>query len=269
MQPKLPAVHSLMDFNSLMESFEENENGDFKFKCTKFLLVDKDEHTAWIGSIEIPKKQVSLEQAISCLRRVPDTEIYPPSLPDADAVDASNFTLADDIWLKRPNIAVYNQVAGTSVIADEFLEEIAVYQRIQQNPHPNLVEFKGCLQKNGRIVGVLLRRYSMTLSTRVEGYGHAPVPIALLLEGIRAGVKHLHHLGFAHNDLNPENIVLDEQDRPVIIDMGSAKLFGSELSQMGTPDWNDGFLEVSSKVNDEIGLQKIEEWLLSCKGKIA
>lgn len=38
---------------------------------------------------------------------------------------------------------------------------------------------------------------------------------------------------------------------------------------MGTPDWNDNFMEVSSKINDEIGLQKIEEWLLGSKGKMA
>jgi len=181
-----------------------------KFKCTTLLLVDKDEHTAWVGSLNIPKNQVSLEQAISCLHRVPETEIYPTVNPDTPVADASGCTLANNTWLKRPNIAVYNQVAGTTMIADEFLEEIRVYQRIQQHPHPNLVEFKGCLQKNGRIIGIMLKRYSITLSLRVEGYGQAPVDATSYLEGIPAGVKHLHYLGFAYNNLNPENSMLDE-----------------------------------------------------------
>lgn len=49
-----------------MESFEKDENG----KCSKFSLVDKDEHTTWIGSLTTPKKQpwkLSVGQAISCL----------------------------------------------------------------------------------------------------------------------------------------------------------------------------------------------------------
>ncbi len=83
----------------------------------------------------------------------------------------------------------------------------------------------------------------------------------MCLEGIQAGLAHVHSLGLAHNDLNPWNIMLDEQDRPVIIDMGSCKPLGEKLHEMGTPDWNDGFVEVSSKENDDIGLQKITEWL--------
>jgi len=153
------------------------------------------------------------------------------------------------------------------MIADEFLGEIRVYQRIQQHPHPNLVELKGCLQKNGRIIRALLKRYSITLSTRVEGYHQALFNTTSYLASIEAGTKHLHDLRFAHNNLNFENILLDEQDRRVIIDMGSAKRFREELSQIGMPDFNDGFVEVSSKVNDEVGLNKVKDWLLDCKGK--
>lgn len=266
-EPKLPPIRDLSSFTKVMECFEDDGNGDFKFKCTMFLLVDQDEHTAWLGSIDIPRKHVSVEQATSCLRHVPENEIYPPVTPEIQghAVDASsggyNYALAGDTWLKRPMIAVHNQTAGTTRIADELLEEIAVYQLLLKNPHPNLAEFRGCLLKDGRIVGILLKRYALTLSTRVEVHAQPRFDAALFLQHIHAGVAHLHGLGLAHNDLNPENIMMDEQDRPVIIDMGSAKRFGEHMSQGGTPDWNDGFGEVSSRGNDEIGLEKIREWL--------
>lgn len=61
------------------------------------------------------------------------------------------------------------------------------------------------------------------------------------------GVSHLHSLGVAHNDLNPRNILLDENDRPVIFDLGSCKAFGEKLTEGGIPKWNDGFDEVSTE----------------------
>lgn len=45
-----------MDFAGLMKAFQEYENGDINFKCTRFFLVDNDEHTACIGDTEIAKK---------------------------------------------------------------------------------------------------------------------------------------------------------------------------------------------------------------------
>lgn len=268
-----PAIRSFNEFRAISETFGQDENGNLKFRFSKFFHVDRDDHSAWLGTLDIRRGQASIEQAIGCLRRVPDAEIYPPSDSDASIVAAAAATsnnLPQDTWMKRPNITVHNQTAGTTRIADEFQEEILVCREIQMHPHPNLLQFKGCLQKDGRIVGLLLKRYSITLSWRVEGFDQPPIDRQAYLDGIQAGVEHLHSLGFAHNDLSPYNIMIDEQDRPVIIDMGSAKKFGEELSQMGTPDWNDGFLEVSSKENDEIGLRKIREWISaresSCSG---
>jgi len=265
MELELPSVKDLGSFTKLIESFEEDGNGDLEFKCTKFVVVDKVTHAAWVGSLDIPKKQVTMKQALGCLRRVPDSEIYPAVAPNMPQVAASGDTLAHDAWLKRPNIAVYSQVAGSTIIADELSDEIRTCQLIQANPHPNIVEFRGCLEKGGRVIGILLKRYAITLSTRVKGYSQPPFDAISLLKGIEAGLEHLHSLGLAHNDLNPEYVMLDEQGRPVIIDMGSCKPLGQKLHQGGTPDWNDGFEEVSSVANDQIGLQKVGEWLsVSC-----
>lgn len=65
-------MQDINSFTSLIKYFDENENGNPAFKCTKFQLVGKEEHTAWIGSLEIPKMQVTINQAIGCLRHVPE-----------------------------------------------------------------------------------------------------------------------------------------------------------------------------------------------------
>lgn len=262
---KPPAVASLADFTILIESFDEDEDENIISNCTTFILVDKNNCAAWIGSLEIPKKQVTVEQAMESLRRIPDNAIYPNIVPDIPLFPPTECTVSKDTWLKRPNIAAYTQNAGTDIIAQEFMDEIKIYQLIQKHPHPNLVEMKGCWEVNGRIVGILLKRYGYTLSRRVEGRTQPPFNPDSFLEDIEAAVKHLHSLNLAHNDLNPHNIVMNSQDRPVVIDMGSCKPLGEELSQMGTPDWNDGFEEVSSIANDKIGLKEIREWILSRK----
>ncbi|KPM41375.1 hypothetical protein AK830_g5195 [Neonectria ditissima] len=268
MELEPPAVPDIHSFTSVIESFEEDDDGNIKFACTKFVVVDKGNRSVWAGSLDIPRTRVKIQQAIDCLRLVAEDLIYPLSSPDMPLTAASDYTLEEDLWLKRPDITIYSQVADSTVIAEEFLDEIRAHQIIQKSPHPNLVEFKGCLEKNGRVVGVLLKRYVVSLSARVKGRNHTPFDRTSCFEGIQAGVNHLHSLGLAHNDINPENIMLDDQDRPVIINMGSCKRLGEDLYQIGTPGWNDGFEEVSSKSNDEIGLQKIMQWILTVKGRV-
>lgn len=256
-----PTPQSLKDFTTIMERWNLDEHGEATFGHTNFLYVDKDEYTAWYGKVGTVERETSLEQAIGCLRRVPDHEVYPPSDLDMPATSTSDYELTSDTWLKRPNIIVYGQLAGCSLIADEFRREIMTYRRLQQHPHPNVVQFKGCLQKGSLIVGVLLKRYPITLDLHKYKCDET-FDRQACLDGIQAGVYHLHSLGIAHNDLNPDNIMLDEEGRPIIIDLGASKPFGEVLVQGGTPGWNDGFSHHSSKANDEIGLRKIREWLL-------
>ncbi|KAG9248170.1 hypothetical protein BJ878DRAFT_413278, partial [Calycina marina] len=53
------------------------------------------------------------------------------------------------------------------------------------------------------------------------------------IAGIKAGLKHLHSMGFGH-DSNPRNIMLDKHDRPVIIDLGGSRQLGRKIHVLGT-----------------------------------
>jgi len=81
------------------------------------------------------------------------------------------------------------------------------------------------------------------------------------MDGIRAGVKRLHSLGLAHNDLNPTNIALGAEDNPAILDFGSCKKFGEELVSAGTPGWIDEDYTTSAQQHDIVAIGKIEAWL--------
>ncbi|KAM0433435.1 hypothetical protein ACHAPT_004315 [Fusarium lateritium] len=257
-----PPVNDFEDFTGYGQLCVTNKKGEILSLHIFVTLFDEANHALWGASVEGSKEEVKLEQLINCLCRVPDRTIYPPASPDMPTTTTSGFTLEKDAWLKRPQVRGYTASMGDStVIADQFLDEIRAHQVVEEHPHRNLVKFKGCLVKDGLVVGVLQKRYPMTLNWRVEAWSQPLYDPAALFADIEAGLKHLHSLGFAHNDLNQNNVMVDAEDRPVIIDLGSAKPLGERLFQAGTQGWNDGFEKVSSVANDEIGLAVMKKYL--------
>ena len=248
-------------FTEACEFYNPDESGKMVFLRTSLLVLDPSDGTVYFGWIPVRKRKLSLEQARDCLERIPNDEIYPPLPADLSALETTGGSELEQ-HIKRPKFTSYRWAAGTKQLAERFLEEARTLDLVRRNPHANVVKLEGCLVKNGRIVGLLLKRYPVTLSDQVEGDDSKPLDKASCFRGIVAGVKHLHSLGMAHNDINPSNVMLDEEDRPVIVDLGSCKPFGEKLNEGGTPGWNDGFDEdVSTASNDRIGLTKVGEWL--------
>ncbi|KAL2683280.1 hypothetical protein Neosp_007750 [[Neocosmospora] mangrovei] len=257
---KPPAVNDFKDFTM----FNEVDEFDATDKCvatyTLVMMDCQESYTAWIGTVNAPIDQVSLEQAVNCLSRIPDKAIYPPVPPDVQVVATSDFTLDNETWLKRPLIHSYSKKDRTYWVANSFLGEIRAHQLVEEHPHRNLVKFKACLEKDGLVVGILQKRYPRNLHFRVEARSLPPYDATAFYNDIEAGLKHLHSLGFAHNDLNPSNVMVDAEDRLIIIDLGSARPFGQVLNQGGTPGWCDGFQRTSCVANDEIGLRLMKDY---------
>lgn len=258
-----PLVKDFKDFDGYTERTLHDEKGQLVSIDTFVMLIDPDSHAAWVGTVDAPNAEVNLEQAVECLCRVPGKAIYPPVAPGMQTIAVSDYTPDDDdeTWLKRPLIRAYTKGNSSSRIAGLFLDEIKAHQVVEEHPHRNLVRFKGCLEKDGLAVGVLQERYRITLRWRVEGWSQPPYDATAFYNDIEASLRHLHSLGYAHNDLTPNNVMADAEDRLVIIDLGSAVPLGQPLFQGGTWGWNDGFEENSSVANDEIGLRLMKKYL--------
>ncbi|KAJ5808584.1 hypothetical protein N7474_009853 [Penicillium riverlandense] len=72
-----------------------------------------------------------------------------------------------------------------------------------------------------------------------------------ILEKIKAGILHLHRLGLVHNDINPVNILLDQDDSPVICDFNFYTPVGHSLDAIGrTYEWYDENVQFADPRND-------------------
>lgn len=70
-----------------------------------------------------------------------------------------------------------------------------------------------------------MRKYKHTLHDAVRS--GAALDRNVILSGIAKGLQSLHGaLGLVHNDINPENIMLDDKGHPEIIDFDSCRRLG-------------------------------------------
>ncbi|KXT15302.1 hypothetical protein AC579_2804 [Pseudocercospora musae] len=198
------------------------------------------------------------------LKRVPDEQIYPKATPSISILPQYRKD-EKNLYIKRPQLAGCDDAEIAALLPGLLLEEARLLEVLKVHPHPNLIKYHGCTLKNGRISGIALEKHEVLLLYRYEDRS-LPFNTTACMDGIRAGVRHLHSLGLAHNDLNPMNILLDKDDQPVIIDFGSCKKFGERLVSAGTPGWIDDEYIISAQENDEAALSKIESWL-AARGK--
>jgi serine/threonine protein kinase len=117
-------------------------------------------------------------------------------------------------------------------------DETEALELLSQNHHPNLVRCHGCTVNHDQITGIALDKHEIILQYRYEDVPQ-DLNIVACIEGIHAGIHHLHFLGFAHNDLNSMNIALDHNVDPIILDFGSCRPFGKEILSAGTYGWID------------------------------
>jgi serine/threonine protein kinase len=86
-----------------------------------------------------------------------------------------------------------------------------------------------------------------------------PFNFNLILNGIFAGITHMHSLGLAHNDITPSNIMLDENGCAVIIDFNNSGPLGVPC-RSGTPGWTN-FSRVSAVENDLYGYDCVQQYM--------
>ncbi|KAL4909229.1 hypothetical protein BDW74DRAFT_174431 [Aspergillus multicolor] len=178
------------------------------------------------------------------------------------------------IYIKTPPVLAYVQRSEAD-LEEDIRREVSVCEILKQNPHRNIAIYYGCQELNGRVSGLCFKRYASTLEEQVNP-GHlnkdafrssriVDDTVIAALPGILAGIEHLHSLGLVHNDINPSNIMLDEDDTPVLIDFGSCRYVGESLRGTGagrTPYWYDPAVEIAESQNDLDAYDEIRRWLI-------
>jgi hypothetical protein len=249
-------INSRIDLNTLVEVFRVKGDERVFSRCT-FSYIDHDDRV-FSGVARKRKWDISCQEFQDALRRVPDREVHPEP-PAGLTVFAT--PPASCFFVKRPNLASYDDVRGSDYLARLMLQEIATLERLRARPHRGLARYHGCALARGRVAGIVLSRYQATL----DAWLRRGVPVAFdgarCLADVRAAVAHLHALGYAHNDLNPHNIMVDEDDEVVVIDFGSCQPFGAKLMSTGTYGWIDDEFTTSEREHDVAALDKIEAWL--------
>ena len=247
-----PNLRSVEDLESISED-TDTQTGEVRY--TTFELFH-DGH-GYFGQIFKPKNSIMLAEYNEALKMVPDEEIY-PELPEG-----SNLTIATQArssYFKRPNLSIYELVKGTPFLADILLHEAQIMQQISEAPHPNIVGYHGIVIKYGRITALALDRHERNLLTHLKRGGR--VDAEKLTQALVSAVAHLHSLNLAHNDINPENIMIDNAGNPILIDFGSCQTPGKRVLSAGTPGWTYEQFTHSSKDHDLYALGKLSVWLL-------
>ena len=270
----------------VLQSAEYFEKMNDEYRCKGTLIVCQHEKDIFHGRVEaramnanmiihgrvearaMKANMVSYHDLIDIIK-IP-SEAYQPLYQD-------NFTLATNVsecYIKRPRLISYDYYHKTNSnrIADIVLEEMKIYEILQHYSHPNIAQYFGCLTAEDRIVGICLAQYPTTLMTKVNPehrmkrqavrYRLNPDVRERYVNKLRNALQHLHSLGLVHNDINPSNIMLDDQDEPVIIDFDSCCSIGHSLDNVGrTYEWHDPTITIARPEHDMDALNEIHEWL--------
>lgn len=238
---------------SLQEVFSDGD-GSPAFQYTSITAVVNGD--AFAGRSDQRMENLDEVEVLNLLRPVPVENIN-PLIPDG-FVQAPSVS-HDAHYLKTPSFMYEDSEPGRTFIAKCLLHEATVLEQLRNHPHPNIVEYFGCVVKDGRIAQLCLKRYECSLADDVTRSLSQQQRQDIFADVVSA-VKHLHSLGLAHNDIGPHNICLDSDGRPVIVDFDSCMPFGVPLLKGVASDAYGG-RELSDAENDFRGLDNFKDFL--------
>jgi serine/threonine-protein kinase len=112
-----------------------------------------------------------------------------------------------------------------------FIQEIRLTRQIN---HPNIVRVHTF--EHWRELRFIVLEYIDGPDLRRWADTRHPIPLSRALEivaGVAAGLAAAHRLGIVHRDVKPENVLLDQEGRPRLVDFGIARQGDVHLTQEG------------------------------------
>ncbi|KAJ2898484.1 serine/threonine-protein kinase [Zalerion maritima] len=207
-------------------------------------------------------------------KKIPHEAVFPP-FPSTGITQAP-VPLPENSCIKLPEFISYyadwdeeKDVKKGESVADAFLHQAQVMEMLNCNPHPNIVQYHGCIAQDGMIQGICLAKHDMTLAERIHKAKKAKdtsFDAKSFLKGLESGISHLHGLGLVHNNIHRDNIQIDDGDEsnPIIANLDICVSDGERKFVGGARDWvREGYWqENATKENGLYAQAKIREYLI-------
>lgn len=247
-----------MEIYQNSEAFAEKD-GDLEFAFTKLILRGPNDEFFYAKTTDRTGASSPVDISQLQLTPIPHDNVWPLY---SSELSLSPNPPPPNSYVKEPSLIDYGDTAASLQLSSHILHEAKICELLKGHTHPNVATYLGCIVRDGRIRGLCFTRYSMTLAQRMRM--GTPFDKELCLQGIERGILHMHSLGLVHNDINPSNIMIDDADRPVIIDFDSSQHEGDKLGiKAGTWDWSIEDAEYAQRENDFFGLSKLKSYLYS------
>ena len=154
------------------------------------------------------------------LEKIAHEKIYPTPTPLVTVVPEDAVCI--DEFVTPPQLMCLDDEDDMKLSPQITINEAEIIKSLKHNQHPNLVRYYGCTVQRSRITGIVLERHDMVRNYRFRD-DVRDLDVDACMNGIRAGVRHLHSLGLAHNDLNSTNISFGKNGNPIIFNFRSCK----------------------------------------------
>ncbi|KAI1172336.1 kinase-like domain-containing protein [Nemania sp. FL0916] len=250
-----PIITSLQDL-TIIEAFDQ---GASEPKYTTFYYLTPEDEL-FFGESTKKKREISLEEYGALLKRVGDEEVYPQVPADLELTIAPAEWNDSNAFIKRPGLDCYESMKESEYVPRSVLDETTIMEQLSKTPHPNIIKYYGCRVKRGRITALVLELLDQTLTQFKSDGKLSSLDKEKFMDSLQSAVNHLHSLGLAHNDINPDNIMVKD-GMPVLIDFGSCARAGQRLQSLGTHGWYEELFFTSEFKHDTYSMGKLREWL--------
>lgn len=250
-----PTITSLQDL-TLIEAWDSKLR---KPKYTTFYHVTPEEEV-WFGQHYKNKREITMAEFNENIKRVKDEELYPKVPENVDLRIAREHLNDNNAFVKRPGLVCYEAMVGTEYTPTELLNETLAMEKVSRLDHPNIIGYLGCRTRRGVITSIFIEKLDMTLMQYASEPGYEQIDKKAFVEALQSAVDAIHALGLAHNDINPDNIMVRD-DMPVLIDFGSCLPNGTRLQTGGTKGWVQEHTWFSDRKHDDFAMKKLPGWL--------
>ncbi|KAH8169261.1 protein kinase domain-containing protein [Sarocladium implicatum] len=253
------------------EVLKVSPNGEREI-FAKFVFVEKD--VLYIGRSADRHLQPTRSDQLDSYEKLETEGRGPPLEPRWTVAEPGQHRFE-----KKPDLGDFEY----SGLEENMAHEIDMCEVVRKHPHENLATYYGCVVTGEKKVsGLLFEKYDRSLRDMVNSEGlnnthfiasgrtQVRPEMRNWLERLREAVKHLHSLGYVHNDITPANIMIDDEgSRPVLIDFGSMCHVGESLARVGrTMEWHDPSVTHAAEQNDLDALTEIETWMFGLQSDL-